>query len=261
VVKPVATAFELAQVDEQVAIPRGGTALIPVTVTRTGYTGPIALDVIGVPAGCGLTVLPNTVPAGQTGGVVGLKAAANSTFEAREVQIVGKGGDGRTVAASGTIVFAQQTISTPGFGMAGTIPSYSRPTVSLTSALAMPGKFVLNQRESKAAIPQGTTVEIPLEIVWTIKEKTKYKLSALSPPTGLSVSGSAFGEPDAKAMVKVTAAPDAPLGVHMVALVAQSAAAGGDRASRPGTEAGNRRPATPPPTAAAAMIAVEVRRP
>jgi hypothetical protein len=261
VVKPVATAFELALVDEHVAIPRGGTALIPVTVTRSGYNGPIALDVIGVPANCGVKVLPNTVPAGQTSGVVGLKAAANSKFEAREVQIVGKGDDGRIVAASSRTVFAQQTISTPGFGMAGTIPSYTRPTVSFMSALTMAGKFVLNQSESKAVLPQGTTVVIPLEIVWTTKEKTKYKLSALSPPTGLSVAESALGETDSSTMVKVTAARDAPVGVHMVALVATAAPAGGDRASRRGTESENRRPPAPPPAAAAAMIAVEVVRP
>jgi hypothetical protein len=260
VVKPVATAFELASVDEQIAIPRGGTALMPVAVTRTGYNGPIALDVIGVPAGCGVTVIPNTVPAGQLAGVVGLKAAANSTFQGREVQVVGKGDDGRTVTASSTIVFAQQTISTPGFGMAGTIPSYARPTISLALALAAPGKFTMNQREPKAVLPQGTTLEIPLEIAWATKEKLKYKLSALSPPTGISVAESTVGETDARVMVKVTAASDAPPGVHMVALVAAVAAAGRDRASRPGTEPGNRRPATPPP-AAAAMIVVEVVHP
>ena len=82
VVKPVETAFQLALDDEQVAIPRGGVALIPVTVTRAGYDGPIALDVLGVPAGAGVTVLPGTVPAGQTGGVVGLKADGESPFDA-----------------------------------------------------------------------------------------------------------------------------------------------------------------------------------
>ena len=264
VIKPAATAFELALTDEQVAIPRGGTALITVTVTRTGYSGPIALDVLGVPAGRGMTIFPGTVPAGQTGGVVGLKAAAQSTFEAREVQIVGRGDDGRTVAASSTIVFAQQTISTPGFGMSGTIPSYARPTISLTSALAMPGKIVLSQKQ-KAVVPQGTTAEIPLEVERTTKEKTKYKLTALSPPTGLSVAESDLGEIESKATVKVkvTAAPDAPLGVFTVALVAQAASPGADRAGRraAGAGSGNRGPAKPPPVpAAAAMITIEVVR-
>ena len=188
VVTPVETGFQLTLADEEVAIPRGGTALIPVTVTRTGYNGPIALDVLGVPAEGGVTVLPGTVPAGQTGGVVGLKAAAESTFEAREVQVVGKGKEGQTVAASRTIVFAQQTISTPGFGMAGTIPSYTRPLVSLTSAVIRPGPILLNPEVSKLVVPQGSMVEVPLQVVRTTGAEKKYKLAALSPPTGLSVA-------------------------------------------------------------------------
>ena len=91
VVTPVETAFQLSLNDEQVAVPRGGTALIPVTVTRGGYNGPIALDILGIPVEGGVTVLPGIVPAGQTSGVVGLKADAESTLHAREVQIVGKG--------------------------------------------------------------------------------------------------------------------------------------------------------------------------
>jgi hypothetical protein len=263
VVKPVATAFELALDDDQVAIPRGGTAVIPVTAMRTGYSGPIALDIVGIPPDCGLTVVPGVVPAAGTSGVVALRAAADSKFEAREVQVLGKGDDGRTVAASSTIVFAQQTISTPGFGMAGTIPSYARPIVSLAAALAIPGKIMLNQKESKALVPQGSTVDVPLEVVRTTKEKTKYKLSALSPPTGLKTLESDLGDTETKAMFKVTAAPDAPLGVFMVALVAQPAAPGGDRPGRGGTGTGNRRPAAPlkAPIAAAAMIAVEIIRP
>ena len=62
VVKPVETAFQLALNDEQVAIPRGGLALVPVTVTRAGYNGPIALDVLGIPSGGGVTVQAGTVP-------------------------------------------------------------------------------------------------------------------------------------------------------------------------------------------------------
>ena len=81
VVKPVATAFELTLDQEQVAHSPRRHRAHPGDVTRTGYSGPIALDVVGLPAGCGVTAVPTTVPAGQTSGVVGLKAAAESTFE------------------------------------------------------------------------------------------------------------------------------------------------------------------------------------
>jgi hypothetical protein len=86
-----------------------------------------------------VTVRPGTIPAGQTSGAVGLEAAATSTFLPREVQVVGKADHGQAVAAVQTIIFAQQTIATPGFGMGGTIPSYARPFVSLTAAVVNPG--------------------------------------------------------------------------------------------------------------------------
>jgi hypothetical protein len=267
VVTPVETGFQLALDDDKLAIPRGGTALIPVTVTRTGYNGPIALDVFGVPAEAGVTVLPGSVPAGQTSGVVGLKAAAGSTFEAREVQVVGKGNEGQTVAASRTIVFAQQTISTPGFGMAGTIPSYTRPLVSLTSAVIKPGPILLNPEVSKLVVPQGSAVEVPIQVVrsTTAEKEQKYKLAPLSPPTGLSVAEREIGATGTSATVKVTAAADAPLGPLVVGLVAQAPSQGGAPATRRGTGAATARgpapPPPPPPAVAAAMIAVEVVRP
>jgi hypothetical protein len=266
VVTQVETGFQLAVEDDKVAIPRGGTALIPVTATRAGYNGPITLEVLGVPAEGGVTVLAGTVPAGQTAGVVGLKAAAEGPFEAREVQLVGKGTAGQTVAASRTIVFAQQTISTPGFGMSGTIPSYSRPLISLTSAVIRPGPLLLNPDTSKVVVPQGSMVEFPLPVERTTEAaKNKYKLTALSLPSGLSVAESEIGPTGPNAIVKVTAAADAPLGPFMIGLVALTPTQGNGPGTRRATGAGNPRrsaaPSTSPPAVAAAMIAVEVVRP
>jgi hypothetical protein len=175
---------------------------------------------------------------------------------------VGKGKEGQTVAASRTIVFAQQTISTLGFGMAGTIPSYTRPLVSLTSAVIKPGPILLNPEASKLVVPQGSVVEVPIQVVRTTEAEQKYKLAALSPPTGLSVAELEIGATGTSATVKVAAAADAPLGLLMVGLVAQAPSQGGARATRRGTGAANTRgpapPPPPPPAVAAAMIAVEV---
>ena len=247
VVKPVETAFQLALNDEQVAIPRGGVALIPVTVARAGYDGPIALDVLGVPAGGGVTVLAGTVPAGQTGGVVGLKADAESPFDACEVQVVGKGADGQAVAASRTIVFAQQTITAPGFGISGTIPSYARPFVSLASAVTRPGPILLNPRRRSSWCRRGARSRSRSRSCGRAEERETYKLVALSPPTGLNVAESEVGETGTSAKVKVTAAADAPLGPLMVGLVAQAPTQGGGappaRATVPRTEGRHARPA------------------
>ena len=97
-------------------------------------------------------------------------------------------------------------------------------------------------------VPQGSTVEVPVQVVRTIKEKRKYKLAALSPPTGLSVAESEIGEAGTSATVKVTAAADAPLGPVMVGLVAQAADPGGAPATagEPGPQ--TRGPPPPPPS-------------
>ena len=262
VVTPVENDFELAFGDEQLAIPRGGTTLIPLTVTRKGYQGPIVLEVRGVRADDGITVIPSTVPTGQISGVVGLMAAAESPFHAREIQVVGKGEDGRTVAASRAVVFAQQTIATPGFGMSGTIPSYARTFVSLTAAVTRPGPILLSAGPAALVVPRGSTVEVPVQVVWTAKEKNMFQLTAVSPPPGLSVATSPIGQNATSAVVKLTATADAPLGPKMVAIVAHEPARGGAAARRGGGDADEDAASPqPPPPIAATLFAVEVVQP
>jgi len=263
VVQPVETAFQVVLTEDHVAVPRGGTALIPVTVTRGGYNGPIALDVRGGPVNAGVRVLPGIVPAGQGGGVVGLEAAADSTFEVRDVQVVGKGEDGHAVAASRTIVFAEQTVSPPGFGMAGTIPSYARPFVSLTATVIQPGPFRLHPQATKLVMPQGGTVVVPVQVVRPKREKAKYTLAALAPPTGLSAADSEIGETATSVAIRIMAATDAPLGPHTVALAARAPTKSGTAATRRGAAAATSKGAAPqatPLAVAAAIIIVEVVR-
>jgi hypothetical protein len=242
-VQPVERAFQLSLGDPQVAIPRGATALIPVTVTRGGYNGPIRLAVRGIPGGQGVTVIPGLVPAGQTRGVVGLVAAPDSTLAPGDVQVVGRAEDGQAVVASQTIVFAESTISTPGFGMAGKIPSYTRPFLNVTAAVIQPGPIRLKPGVSKLVVPQGGTAELPVQVDRSSPEKKRYKLAALAPPTGVGVAEVEIGDTAATTTVKVTAAADAPLGEIPIGLVA----------SAPGNTAA--------PAIAAVMAAVEVVRP
>src|SRR5262249_51340148 len=157
IVEPAEAAFQLTLDDDQVAIPRGGTALIRVNIARGGYAGPIDLDIRGLAPKCGVTAIPGVIPASQALGRVGLKADPASRFDTQDIQVVGKGSNGQAVAAVRTIVFAQQTISTPGFGMSGTIPGYWRPFVSLAAAVTRPGPIALNAGEAKVVVPQGGT--------------------------------------------------------------------------------------------------------
>jgi hypothetical protein len=262
VVTPIANSFQLALGEDQVAIPRGGTALVSVTVVRTGYYGPIELDLVGIPAASGLTIFRGTVPAGQTTGVVGLKAAAESAFHARELQVVGRAENGHAVVASKAIVFAEQTDSTRGFGMSGTIPSYARSFVSLTAAVAAPGPIGLDHVGPKLLVEQGSEVKVHLQVSRTVKETKKYRLAAVSPPPGLSVVETELSENGASATVTVAAKADAVPGRYLLCLVAQAAArgdtGGGRRAADAVTSKGQDSPRPVSPVVAAVMVAVEV---
>ena len=186
-----------------------------------------------------MTVLPGTVPAGQRSGVVGLEAVAGSEPHVREIQVVGSGGDGQTVVASGTTVFAQQTLDARGFGMSGTIPSYSRPTVSLTAAVTGPGPILLASGRPKLVVPQGCAVEAPLQVVRMTEGEAAYRIVPLSPPDGLSVEELEINGSESAAELEVMAAADAAPGTYRVGLVA-----------RPSESEG--------PPVAAALIEVEV---
>ena len=248
IVEPAEVAFQLTLEDDQVAIQRGGTALIRVNIARGGYAGPIDLDIRGLAPQGGVTAIPGVIPAGGALGLVGLKADRASRFDTREIQVVGKGLSGQAVAASRTIVFAQQTMSTPGFGMTGTIPGYWRRFVSVTAAVTPPGPIALDAGEAKLVVPQGGTVLVPVHIVRDSAATAKYQIVALAPPTGLSVTSLAVDERTASAAVRVTAAADAPLGPVALGLVATPGL------SDPG----------PPSSAsviASALIPVEVVRP
>jgi hypothetical protein len=249
IVEPAEAAFQLTLNDDQVALPRGGTALIRVNIARGGYAGPIDLDIRGLAPGGGVTAIAGVIPAGQALGLVGLKADAASRFDTQDIQVVGKGSSGQAVVAARTIVFAQQTSSVPGFGMTGTIPGYWRPFVSLTAAVTRPGPIALYAGEAKLVVPQGGTVEVPVHIVRDGAVTANYQIVALAPPTGLSVTRSEVGESTTSAAVRVTAAADAPLGPLTLGLVATPAGLKDD---------------DPPSSAsviASALIPVEVVRP
>ncbi|MEW4571482.1 hypothetical protein AB1L88_26705 [Tautonia sp. JC769] len=239
VVEPAAPSFGLTFEEGQVAVPRGGTALIPVTVTRSGYDGPVALDLRGIPDGSGVTVLPGTVPAGQTSGVVGLEAVPEGEPQVREIQVVGSGDDGQAVVASGTTVFAQQTLDVRGFGMSGTIPSYSRPVVSLTAAVIGPGPILLASERPRFVVPQGCAIDVPLQVVQVAEREVTYRIAALSSPDGLSVEELDVDGGESTAEIELTAAADATPGPYQVGLVARPSGSEG-------------------PPVAAALIKVEV---
>jgi hypothetical protein len=262
-VRPAETLFQLALSGEPVAIPRGGTALLPVTVTRGGFRGAITLAARGVPKSGGITVVPGIVPPGQDFGVLGLAAAPDCRLPVQDIQIVGSCENGPAVVASTTINFAYQTISNPGFGMGGTIASYARPFVSQAVSVTRPGPISLTPPADQIMLAQGATAEVFMDVARPAKGNTTFKLAALAPPPGLTVAETSITQSAARVPIKIAAARNAPLGRVTVAVVAQDFAQGRVERTRQESEAAPADGARSalPRAAAAAIIALEVVAP
>ena len=89
-VAPVGPDFELQLNTSETDIPKGGNALIPVTVVRKGgFNGTITLGVASPPPG--LTVRAGRINEGQTFGVLSVSADASASFPALPLIVTGTG--------------------------------------------------------------------------------------------------------------------------------------------------------------------------
>ena len=177
VVKPVGAAFQLALATSKspflAAVPRSSRcrSRAPATTGRSP-------SMYRRPGGGGVTVLPSNVPAGQTSGVVGLKAAAQE-----HIQRAGSAGrrkrrgwPDRRGIQDDRLRPANDLDTRLRHGRDD--PQLTRPMASLTSAVTRPSPIILNPEASKVVVPQGGTVEVPLRVVRTIKRRR----STSSPP-------------------------------------------------------------------------------
>ncbi|HYT93476.1 MAG TPA: hypothetical protein VEL76_32460 [Gemmataceae bacterium] len=73
---------------EGLTLPRGDYQPVPLTVTRTDYTGPIALTLAGAPSG--VTLTPNEIDAGVNAIVCKLSAAADAPIGIHTLQILAR---------------------------------------------------------------------------------------------------------------------------------------------------------------------------
>jgi len=116
-IRPAAPDFELKAEPANPNIPRGGSALVTVTVSAIrNFSGAIEVDVKGLPPGVSAT--PATIPAGQDSTVVVLTASKDAPLDAHpaRVEFIGHGeADGhklvRTANAQGGMDPALQLAS------------------------------------------------------------------------------------------------------------------------------------------------------
>lgn len=219
-VEPILPSFEIALNEAQVSVPKGGTALVGVTVLRQGYNGPITLGIINLPAG--LTVRPGTVAEGQAPGILSVSAAADAAFGAVVLKVVGKGmGPGGPIVATATklLTFAQQ----------GMFPTKTASQTGLPAASALPGAVTLEAPEAPIEVAHGYGAAIPIQVDRTMGADGALTIAPLPLPPGLAVPDATIAEKAAEGSVAVTAAPEAALGPMTIGLTAKGKFADKDR--------------------------------
>jgi hypothetical protein len=91
-VEPVPNgSISLGLTPTSVALAAGGTGSVGLTVTRTGFDGPVTLSASGVPAGVSVTFGSSTVAAGASSTSVNVTASTAIPAPSVEISITGTG--------------------------------------------------------------------------------------------------------------------------------------------------------------------------
>jgi hypothetical protein len=128
-----------------VTLPQNEHQSLPLIVTRTEYTGPVKLSLVGAPPG--VTLEPNEIAEGQTTLHARLRASSSAPIGVFSVQVQATG----VVPAKGDV--AEQTIST----IARTQPLIDRQRYNVDLI-----KYFL--RENQRRLPPSLTNQIALQI-------------------------------------------------------------------------------------------------
>lgn len=97
-VQPVAPKFEVVAEASAFTIPQDGYQSFPITVTRSEYTGPIELSLVGAPAGFKLE--PAVIPESENGILCKLSATGEVPLGLYQLELNGTGRAGETVITS-----------------------------------------------------------------------------------------------------------------------------------------------------------------
>ena len=221
-VKPAdATPFQLSPVDDQINIPRGGTAAVAVTVTRQGFNGPIKLTLANPPPG--LTVRPGRINPGQTAGALTITASPDASFELANLKLIGEAQGGPApilVEASKTIVFAQQS----------GLPTNSEVQEGLPAATALPIPITLDAPTTPVEVAHGYGANVPIKAVRAAgAEDVVLTFGSLPLPAGFAIGASTIPAKAVEGGALVNVAVEGPLGPTILALTAKGTIGGKER--------------------------------
>jgi hypothetical protein len=221
-VEPVApAAFRLATTEDQVNIPKGGTAAVGVEVIRQGYDGPITLSLANPPAG--LTVRPGRINPGQTVGALTISATPEASFEVAHLNLIGEGqgaGGPIVVGASKSIVFAQQ----------GNLTTNAVTQEGLPAATALPTPITLDAPGTPVEVVHGYGASVPIKAARSAGlEDVVLTFGTLPLPAGFTLAASTIPAKANEGGATINAAPEAPLGPSVIALTAKGSIGGKER--------------------------------
>ena len=209
-VEPVVADFELILPETQASLPKGGTATIPLAVTRRGWNGPLRVDIPNLPAG--LTARPATISDGQVVGSITLTSSLDASFGLTHLEVVGQaqGPDGPISSrGSKSLVFAQQA----------TVQTNTMEFVGITAAGALEIPVSLDAPAGPIEVAHGYGTAIPIKAIRKPGADGALAFSIPTPPPGMTVAASNFAEKAAEGTATVNVTTDHPLGPVSIGLI------------------------------------------
>jgi hypothetical protein len=215
VIEPADPGFQLVlSGDPQTSVPRGGTSVIPIGVTRAGYNGPLTISVNNPPPG--LSARPAQVADRQTVCALSVSAASDAAFGPVSLDIVGtaQGPNGPIVEKAGKlVVFAQQQ----------NIPSTVMLQIGLAAAPAPSKILSLESPADPIEAVHGFPATVPIRITRG-GDPAKGELTIPPPPAmpqGLKMGEAKIAADATEGSVSVEVDPGTSLGQVTLGLTAK----------------------------------------
>lgn len=176
--------FTLTISDPSVSLGQGGKDTVLITITRSDYSKPIALTIVGVPTGTTALLSPSTVPAGAQSSQLFLTAAVT--------------------AAPGT---ATLTIRANGEGLA-------EQTATIALSVSVTGNFSLGSPDVTAVAAQGGGATATILVTRTGGHADNVSLTVSGAPSGVTALVSPSATVGGSAALTIAAAQNAVVGSY-----------------------------------------------